>query len=76
LITNGPDQIEPFLNVVDMLAAFDERGLYAQVVRATQESVKTAELFELIIDAYYSKYLDTYLFEYLELDFIQIIPGG
>lgn len=67
LIADGADQIEPFLNVVDMLAVLGEDTLYTRVVRATQESVAAADsLLEWAVDIYRSQYLDTYLFEYLE----------
>ena len=66
LIADGPDKIELFLNVVDMLASFGESALYTEVVRATEERVKTAGLFEWAVDAYHTRYLDTYLFEYLD----------
>lgn len=66
LIADGPNKIEPFLNVVDMLAILGESAVYTQVVRATQETVKSAELFEWAIDIYHAQYLDTFLFEYLD----------
>ncbi len=67
LIADGPDQIEPFLNVVDLLAVLGEDTLYTRVVRATQESVAAADsLFGWVVDTYRSQYLDTYLFEYLD----------
>lgn len=66
LIAYGPQKIESFLNVVDMLALLGESAVYTQVVRATQEAVKSAELFEWAIDGYHAQYLDTFLFDYLD----------
>jgi hypothetical protein len=66
LIVDGPNKVEPFLNAVDMLAILGESAVYTQVVRATQEAVESAGLFEWAIDGYHAQYLDTYLFEYLD----------
>lgn len=66
LIADGPNSIEPFLNVVDMLAALGESVLYTQVVRATQEAVEAADLFGWAVDAYRAQHLDTYVFAYLD----------
>ena len=66
LITDGPCKVESFLNCVDLLAVLGESALYTQVVRAAQEGVRSAGLFEWALDAYKGQYIDTYLFEYLE----------
>ncbi|MBX3050272.1 MAG: SEC-C domain-containing protein [Caldilineaceae bacterium] len=66
LIADGPRKSEAFLNVVDMLAAFGESALYAQVVGATQEAIKMAGLFEWAVDRYETQLMDIYLFEYLD----------
>ncbi len=66
LIADGPRKSEAFLNTVDMLAAFGESALHAQVVRATQEAIEMAGLFEWAVDGYATQLMDSYLFEYLD----------